>query len=302
MASGPGLAALGTLRFDNQTTTHLLGISAGLPLSAKSVHSRWGGSLAKSVANDASSTSGHNIPARPIKTGLSSGTVPPATEQVPQSAPAADSHGRLANKTQSTSATVGKDRPSASAVPAGMDQVPPSLSPTDGSMSEGEGPSTSGREPQQAVMTDFSKDSKAGTMASANEGTSLGISRWQRFKWWLWGTPPQHWTYEDRTGASGRITETCEADSDAASSTATAANSTADSKARKRSKWFLGDMIGSAILRSGITKDEDVARHDLAELWPCCVSGHQSKLNMPYYCLGQSIPKARPRAGTCITN
>ena len=234
----------------------------------------------RSFASEASSD---QTKAKPTKKGLSAGTVPPATEQVPlgsaqqkdlrpDSRDASDSLSSSARPAHKDSATVGTDRPSASAIPAGVDQVPPSSGGNAGSHSAQaastpeDDSSTSSSTPQQSmqsVISDISDVGKLGTSSSTTSSddstTASGdssqerISRWQRFKWWIWGTPQQYWTDQ-----SSKQEQTSHGFG-AASSNDT---DTADMQpAQHRSKWLLGNIFESAIMRTGVIKDEDVARY-----------------------------------------
>jgi len=272
------LAPLNAIREDNTTAMHVYHSKvAGVNLLQWQLGDSWG----RGFASEAGLTSDQSVQAKPIKKGLSAGTVPPATEQVPPGAPAhqetkpartdmsASSTG--SSETHSNSATVGKDRPSASAIPAGVDQVPPSSKgrtasqPAQGSSSQGGEPSTSHSQPQQSMHSvlndigDIGQLGKAQSKPSGEESSKAAISRWQRFQWWIWGTPQEYWTGKSSHGTSGSTAETSNADSDAGLSS----NSDAPGRKKKwqRSKYTLGDIIGPAILRSGITKDEDIARY-----------------------------------------
>ena len=103
----------------------------------------------------------------------------------------------------------------------------------------------------QSVIDDI------GDIGQLNKGSSktpdASIGRWQRFKWWVWGTPQQYWT--DQVSSRTRSSA-----ADATHAAASTTDSVGDSPKWQRSKWSIADIIGSAILRSGITKDEDVAR------------------------------------------
>ena len=231
------------------------------------------GWLTRSFASEVPDSPVADVQAKPIKKGLSAGTTPPATDQVPPAAaqqpgPSVhDSHSStntadpsgLIKDVRMSSATVGIDRPSAAAVPAGVDQVPPSSTAPIASAQttphantkESNAQTPASNQSMQSVIDEI------GDIGQLNKGSSklpdASIGRWQRFKWWVWGTPQQHWTYQDssRTGSS-----TADATHAAASTT----DSVGDGSKWQRSKWSIADIIGSAILRSGITKDEDVAR------------------------------------------
>ena len=223
--------------------------------------------LAKSFASEASGD--HNT-SKPIKKGLSAGTVPPAAEQVPPGAvQQKDSHSvkpaESASKSASgqttyrDSATVGQDRPSASAIPAGVDQIPPSShgqTNTDKQHasslqdSESRQSSSQSQQPMQSVLSDISEVGKLGSSPSTSlspdsaQGTQEGVSRWQRFKWWIWGTPQKYWT--DQSSKAQKPQSSAD---------------TPESKAPKqRSGWFLESIFESAIMRTGVIKDKDVAR------------------------------------------
>lgn len=225
---------------------------------------------------------------KPIKKGLSAGTVPPATEQVPASVeehpgtaassndlPASNlNYKKPPSEVINSSATVGRDRPSALTLPAGADQIPPS--PADhikaqspqGDSSQNDAldePSTSDPQAQQSMqslMNDISDVGQVGkTKAESKhlpeDSNMLGTGRWQRFKWWIWGTPQQYWTDQSKTSSTGDMSGSHKAESHAASGSTV---SPGNSKTWRRSRYSLGDIIASAILRSGITKDEDIAR------------------------------------------
>lgn len=238
-------------------------------------------SWTKSFASEATDAQGQNVPAKPIKKGLSAGTVPPATEQVPhgvleQQQAQAQGTGKTLRNTGSTngsqqhSAAVGKDRPSASSVPAGADQVPPSSVghiPSQvvqtGSSNDDE-PSTSDSQHPQSMdslitdIEDAGQLGKAPSKPSAVHSAQPVVSRWQRFQWWIWGTPQQYWTDQSSTDNASSTAQSSKDGPDAASTSNT--DSPEGSRMWQRSRYSLGDIIGSAILRSGITKDEDVAR------------------------------------------
>ena len=222
------------------------------------------GWLPRSFASEASGSPVAEVQAKPIKKGLSAGTVPPATDQVPPAAaqhpgPSVhDSHSStstadLSGSTRDvrkSSATVGVDRPSAAAVPAGVDQVPPSstaplASTQHDNSEENDSQTPASDQSMQSVIDDI------GDIGQLNKGSSkipeASVGRWQRFKWWVWGTPQQYWTYED----SNRTRSTKADAPDAAASTT---DSVGGSSKWRRSKWSIADIIGSAILRSGITK------------------------------------------------
>lgn len=229
------------------------------------------GWLTRSFASAAPGNPVAKTQAKPSK-NLSGGRVPPAAEQVPREAaeqpgPSAhDSHSssgttalpRSTKDVGTSSATVGVDRPSAAAVPAGADQVPPSSTAQAASAQAIHHDDPKETDPQtpapdqsmQSVLSDI------GNLGQLNKGSSqtpaapnANFGRWQRFKWWIWGTPQQYWTQSARSSSS-----------DATHAAASTANTVGSSKKWRRSKWSIADIIASAILRSGITQDEDVAR------------------------------------------
>ena len=89
-----------------------------------------------------------------------------------------------------------------------------------------------------------------------NKIPDASVSRWQRFKWWVWGTPQQYWTNLNNADLGGESSNTTKATDNASSSTDLGKGA----KKWQRSRWSVADIIASAILRSRITKDEDVAR------------------------------------------
>ncbi len=99
---------------------------------------------------------------------------------------------------------------------------------------------------------------KAESKHLSEDSNMPGIGRWQRFKWWVWGTPQQYWTDQSSTSSTGDMSGSSKAESHAASGRT---DLQGDSKVWRRSKYSLGDIIASAILRSGITNDEDIARY-----------------------------------------
>lgn len=238
--------------------------------------------MTRSFASTVSGSPEGEVQARPVKKGLSAGTAPPATDQVPFEAtqqatsstpagssaqPSGSSNSKKASSgstkdAHTSSATVGVDRPSAAAVPAGVDQVPPSstahtasahTAPQDDSTAT-DPPSPAPKQSMQAVLKDVSD------IGQLNQGTSrtsdasdASVGRWQRFKWWIWGTPQQYWTYADSNKPHSST-------SGAAHAAASTNDSEGPSRKWQRSRWSIADIIGSAILRSGITKDDDVAR------------------------------------------
>ncbi|DBA79324.1 TPA: hypothetical protein ACH3X2_007799 [Trebouxia sp. C0005] len=263
-------------------------ISEVLPVPALFLHPQLVVNWARGFAREATPEAGQaQSQAKPIKKGLSAGTVPPATEQVPASveqhpgtaAPNTDlPPGNLDYQKPSSviksSATVGRDRPSASTVPAGADQIPPSAADhifaqsSHGDTSHNDAsdePSTSNPQAQQSmqsVMDDISDigqvgKTKADSKHLSEDSNMPGTGRWQRFKWWIWGTPQQYWTDQSNTSSTGDMSGSRKAESHAASGSTVPPG---DSKVWRRSKYSLGDIIASAILRSGITKDEDIAR------------------------------------------
>ncbi|KAL3150325.1 hypothetical protein ABBQ32_000170 [Trebouxia sp. C0010 RCD-2024] len=221
--------------------------------------------------------------AKPVKKGLSAGTAPPATDQVPfggtqqatsstpagpSTQPSGSSNSRKAssgstNDAHMSSATVGVDRPSAAAVPAGVDQVPPSSTahtasahtvPQDDSTAT-DPPTPARKQSMQSVLKDVSDIGQLNQGPSrtpdASEASDAAVGRWQRFKWWIWGTPQQYWTHPDSNKPHSSTSGAAHA----------AASTTHDGgPSRKRSRWSIADIMASAILRSGITKDDDVAR------------------------------------------
>ena len=230
------------------------------------------GWLARSFASAAPGSPGAEVQAKPIKKGLSAGTTPAATDQVPpeaaqqpgpsmhdsHSSSTTDSSGSTKNVRMS-SATVGVDRPSAAAVPAGVDQVlPTSRAPLSSAqaMKHDDTTASSSQTPasdqsMQSVVDDIGNFGQLNKESSKIPDASIG--RWQRFKWWVWGTPQQYWTYQDSE-------RTHTGTADAAHAAASTTDSVGSSSKWQRSRWSIADIIGSAILRSGITKDEDVAR------------------------------------------
>ena len=226
----------------------------------------------RSFASNVGSTSDTSMQPKPIKKGLSAGTVPPAAEQVPHEPaqrPSSSAHGTdtsastasQAGSTSSTpksSATVGIDRPSASAIPAGVDQVPPSSDTHTASAKSSDDAFQNRATSPSASFSQQSGTSNAKDAPNLSQGESqssaAAVGRWQRFKWWIWGTPQKFWTYQDATPA---IDSTKSESTDAASSSTDIAGGAGK---WRRSKWSIADIIASAILRSGITKDEDVAR------------------------------------------
>lgn len=289
LSAANGLALFSALRHERQTGMHMSGNrTATLPLSTLFLPCLLATHEARGLASDASINSGQNTQAKAIKKGLSAGTVPPATEQVPASveqhqeaASATTSSnsktgiGSSSSQTVRSSAMVGKDRPSASAVPAGVDQVPPSMvtytasQPSQGGgpqSNDQDAPSTSAPQSQQSMQSVMADISDVGQLGKAQPGGKApsaasnmqGISRWQRFKWWIWGTPQQYWTDQDGASSTDNISDSSKDESGTSSSSTDAPGS---SKEWKRSKYTLGDIIGSAILQSGITKDEDIARY-----------------------------------------
>ena len=231
------------------------------------------GRLTRSFASGPPGSPVAEVQAKPIKKGLSAGTVPPATDQVPPAAvqqpgpSVPDSHSSTSTADPSgstkdvrtSSATVGVDRPSAAAVPAGVDQVPPSSTASTAPAQTTPHANPKEVDPQtpapdqsmQSVIDDIGDIGQLNKRSSKSPEASVG--RWQRFKWWVWGTPQQYWTYQD-----SRRTRTSTADT--AHAAAGTTGSVVDSSKWQRSRWSIADIIGSAILRSGITKDEDVAR------------------------------------------
>lgn len=288
LSAAQGLALFSALRHERQTGMHMSGNrTATLPLPTPFLPCLPATHEARGLASDASTNTGQKTQAKAIKTGLSAGTVPPATEQVPASveqhqeaAPAATSSnsktgsGSSSSQTVRSSAMIGKDRPSASAVPAGVDQVPPSMvshtasQPSQGGLQsdDQDAPSTSAPQSQQSMQSVMADISDVGQLGKAQPGGNApsaasnmqGISRWQRFKWWIWGTPQQYWKDQDGASSTGNISGSSKGESETSSSSTDVPGS---SKEWKRSKYTLGDIIGSAILRSGITKDEDIARY-----------------------------------------
>ncbi len=292
LASAPELALLSALRLNNQKGMQTSGntILDVLPVPALFLHPQPVVNWARGFAREATPKAGQaQAQAKPIKKGLSAGTVPPATEQVPASV---EQHpGTTASNTDlpasnpdyknpsseviNSSATVGRDRPSASTVPAGTDQIPPSpadhmtAQSSEGDSSQNDAsdePSTSDRQAQQSmqsVMDDISDigevgKAKAESKHLSEDSNMPGTGRWQRFKWWIWGTPQQYWTDQSSTSSTGDMSGSRKAESQAASGGTVVPG---DSKLWRRSKYSLGDIIASAILRSGITKDEDIARY-----------------------------------------
>lgn len=220
----------------------------------------------RSFASAASGKPVAETQAEPIK-NLSGGRLPPATEQVPREAaeqPGPSTHAPASGTTAlprskkdvgASSATVGVDRPSAAAIPAGVDQVPPSSTAQAASAQTIQHDDPKETDPQtpapdqsmQSVMNDI------GNLGQLNKGLrktpDASIGRWQRFKWWVWGTPQQYWTQSAHSS-----------NSDATDAAASSADTVGGSSKWRRSKWSIADIIASAILRSGITRDEDVAR------------------------------------------
>ena len=241
------------------------------------------GQLTRGFASAASGSS--EVPAKPVKNGLSAGTAPPATDQVPfeatqqatsstRAGSAAQTSGSSSSRTASpgstadarmSSATVGVDRPSAAAVPAGADQIPPSsttdtasaqTTPPDDSTTTNP-PSPAPKQSMQSVLKDISDIGQLNQgphrTSDTSEASDASVGRWQRFKWWIWGTPQQYWTYPDSHQPHSST-------SDAPHAATGSTDSEGSSRKWQRSRWSIADIIGSAILRSGITKDEDVAR------------------------------------------
>ncbi|KAL0029997.1 hypothetical protein WJX77_012379 [Trebouxia sp. C0004] len=286
--SASKLALLSALRLNNEeamqtSSKTLLGV---LPVPAHYLQPQPFGNWARGFAREATPSAGQaQSQAKPIKKGLSAGTVPPATEQVPASDPGTTAsntdlpasnpdYKKSSSEVSNSSATVGRDRPSASTVPAGADQIPPSSadhitaqsSHSDGSQNDASNqPSTSDPQAQQSMhslMNDISDVGLVGKTEAESKHVSedsniQGPGRWQRFKWWIWGTPQQYWTDQSNNSSTGNTSGSRKAESDAASGGTGLPD---ESKVWRRSKYSLGDIIGSAILRSGITKDEDIAR------------------------------------------
>lgn len=292
MASAPKQALLSAIGLTNQKEMQTLGkaIVEVLPVPALFLHPQPAVIWARGFAREATPKAGQaQSQAKPIKKGLSAGTVPAATEQVPASVeqhpgtaasntdlPASNFNYKTpSSEVTNSSATVGRDRPSASTVPAGADQIPPSPADhTTAQSSQGDSPqhdasdepSTSDPQAQQSmqsVMDDISQvgqvgKTKAESKHLSEDSNMLGSGRWQRFMWWIWGTPQQYWTDQSNTSSTGDMSGSRKAESHAASG---GTDLPGDSKVWRRSKYSLGDIIGSAILRSGITKDEDIARY-----------------------------------------
>ncbi len=260
-----------------------------LPVPALFLHPQPAVNWARGFAREATPKAGQaQSQAKPIKKGLSAGTVPPATEQVPANVdhppgtaassadlpPSNPNYKKPSSEVINSSATVGRDGPSASTVPAGADQIPPSpadrttalSSQGDSSQHDADEPSTSNHQAQQSmqsVLNDISDVGQVGKTEAENKHLSEdsnmpGIGRWQRFKWWIWGTPQQYWTDQNDTSSTSGMSGSSKTESHAASG---GTDLQGDSKVWRRSKYSLGDIIGSAILRSGITKDEDIARY-----------------------------------------
>lgn len=232
----------------------------------------------RSFASEAAGNSGVGVQAKPIKKGLSAGTVPPATEQVPPaltqkksslqaSDPSSSPADPSSSKVPNSSATVGTDRPSAAAIPAGVDQVPPSSASqatssqtAQGNITRDNEPSTSAtssRQSMQSVIKDIGDIGQLNQGASSNT-PEASTGRWQRFRWWLWGTPQQFWTFQDNAATGSDSSQTSKSEAEGATDSST--DISGGSKRWQRSRWSIADTIASAILRSGITRDEDVAR------------------------------------------
>ncbi len=283
MASAPKQALLSAIGLTNQKEMQTLGkaIVQVLPVPALFLHPQPAVIWARGFAREATPKAGQaQSQAKPIMKGLSAGTVPAATEQVPASVEqhpgtAASNTDLPSSEVTNSSATVGRDRPSASTVPAGADQIPPSPADhTTAQSSQGDSPqhdasdepSTSDPQAQQSmqsVMDDISQvgqvgKTKAESKHLSEDSNMLGTGRWQRFMWWIWGTPQQYWTDQSNTSSTGDMSGSRKAESHAASGST---DLPGDSKVWRRSKYSLGDIIASAILRSGITKDEDIARY-----------------------------------------
>lgn len=291
LASAPKLALLSAIRLDNQKGIQTLGKTTleVLSVPALFLHPQPVVNWARGFAREATPKAGEaQSQAKPIKKGLSAGTVPPATEQVPAKVeqhpgtaasntdlpPGSPDYKKPSSEGINSSATVGRDRPSASTVPAAADQIPPS--PADhitAQSSQGDSsqncssnePSTADPQAQQSMqslMDDISDvgqigKTKAESKHLSEDSNMPGTSRWQRFKWWIWGTPQQYWTDQTNTSSTGDVSGSRKGEPHAASGGTVLPE---DSKVWRRSKYSLGDIIASAILRSRITKDEDIAR------------------------------------------
>lgn len=201
---------------------------------------------------------------------MTAGTAPPAAEQVPpDNAPTPSSDQEARAERQTLAAASKEDRPARKSGPPGLEQVPANAQsqaqqPIAGT---GTGPNaalgsavdpsaaTQPAEPQASSTQQSEEATQQSTIASKIQQPPA--SGWQRFKWLLWGTPPEFWKRgQPPVAKPGSPASTSSSKSTAASDAAP----DGDGDDVKRSRFSLAGVIQRAILRTRVVRDEDVAR------------------------------------------
>ena len=223
----------------------------------------------------------YSTEAGPIKSkGMTAGTLPPATEQVPPDNSQKPAKEQVAEAVQQTLAAASeRDRPASKSGPPGLDQVPASAQPTSshqeqepaepivstgiganaGAASAADQPSASQAATSDAPSSQHHQHIRQ--QASATADTPLQPGGWQRFKWLLWGTPPEHWKRSQQSSEQPKPTVSSHSSNASGNSGIPEGTmSGGDGQDERRSRFSLAAVIERAILRTRVVRDEDVAR------------------------------------------
>ena len=219
----------------------------------------------------------YSTDAGPIKSkGMTAGTLPPAADQVPPDNSTAPVKEQAAATVQRTlAAAAERARPASRSGPPGLDQVPASAQPGPSNQESQPADPTVGSDTgahaaaapaadQQSAAQDSSQPQQY--QAEGNNSDSarqqIAASGWQRFKWLLWGTPPEYWKRGKASSEAQHLSAGSSSSSDSSGTASTASGTAAitDSQDVKKSRFSLAGIIERAILRTRVVRDEDVAR------------------------------------------
>ena len=225
----------------------------------------------------------YSTDAGPIKSkGMTAGTLPPATEQVPPDNSQKPGKEQAAEAVQQTLAAASeRNRPASKSGPPGLDQVPASAQPTSSHQEQqpaepivGTGvganaaaASASDQESaSQAAATDTASSQHHQPIlqqatAAADPHSQASPGGWQRFKWLLWGTPPEHWKRSQQSVEQPKaFSSSNNSNANGSTSTTEGTMSGGDRTDGRKSRFSLAAVIERAILRTHVVRDEDVAR------------------------------------------
>ena len=216
-----------------------------------------------------------SLDAKPIKSkGMTAGTLPPATEQVPPDTQTQVKEQATAAVQQTLAAASERERPERKAGPAGLDQVPGSMhsdsqhqnaaSPILGT---GVGANAASASASSADTPDLPASLSAAESGPSGEdpkGQGTSISGWQRFRWLCWGTPPEYWKRGSNT-AEPTVSSAVSGNSQPASASSSQQASVegggvAGGQDSRGGRFSLARIIERAILGTRVVRDEDVAR------------------------------------------